>query len=33
MRKLCALFGSFVFLAASASAEIKSIDIAIFGMD
>jgi hypothetical protein len=33
MRKLSALFASFLILTASASAEIKSIDIKIFGMD
>jgi hypothetical protein len=33
MRKLPALLASFLLLAASASAEIKSIDIKIFGMD
>jgi hypothetical protein len=33
MRKLSALLASFLILAASASAEIKSIDIKILGMD
>lgn len=33
MRKLPALFASFLILASSAFAEIKSIDIKIFGMD
>jgi hypothetical protein len=33
MRKLLALFASFLMLAASAVAEIRSIDIKIFGMD
>jgi hypothetical protein len=33
MRKLSTLLASFLLLAASASAEIKSIDIKIFGMD
>jgi hypothetical protein len=33
MRKLFALLASLLMLAASASAEIKSIDIKIFGMD
>jgi hypothetical protein len=33
MRKLFALLASFLLLAASASAEIKSINIKIFGMD
>jgi hypothetical protein len=33
MKKLFALLASFLLLAASASAEIKSIDIKIFGMD
>jgi len=33
MRKPFALLASFLLLAASASAEIKSIDIKIFGMD
>jgi hypothetical protein len=33
MRKLSALFASFLILAVPASAEIKSIDIKIFGMD
>lgn len=33
MERLSALLASFVILAASASAEIKSIDIKIFGMD
>ena len=33
MRKLFALLASFLLLATSASAEIKSIDIKIFGMD
>jgi hypothetical protein len=33
MRKLSALLASFLILAASAAAEIKSIDIKIFGMD
>jgi hypothetical protein len=33
MKRLSALLASLVLLAASASAEIKSIDIKIFGMD
>lgn len=33
MKRLAALLATFVILAASASAEIKSIDIKIFGMD
>ena len=33
MRKVSALLASFLILAASAFAEIKSIDIKIFGMD
>jgi hypothetical protein len=33
MRKLSALLASFLLLAAAASAEIKSINIKIFGMD
>lgn len=33
MKRLSALLASLVILAASASAEIKSIDIKIFGMD
>ena len=33
MRKLSALLALLLVLAASASAEIKSIDIKIFGMD
>jgi hypothetical protein len=33
MRKLAAIFASFLILASSAKAEIKSIDIKIFGMD
>lgn len=33
MKRLSALLATFVILAASASAEIKSIDIKIFGMD
>jgi hypothetical protein len=33
MKKLSALLASFLMVAASASAEIKSIDIEIFGMD
>ena len=33
MKKLTALFASFLLLASSALAEIKSIDIKIFGMD
>jgi hypothetical protein len=33
MKKLSALFASFLMLAASASAEIQSINIKIFGMD
>jgi hypothetical protein len=33
MKKTIALFFAFLLLAASASAEIKSIDISIFGMD
>jgi hypothetical protein len=33
MRKLPALFASLLLLAGSGSAEIKSMDIAIFGMD
>jgi hypothetical protein len=33
MRKLYALLAALLILAASASAEIKSIDIKIFGMD
>jgi hypothetical protein len=33
MRKLFGLLASFLILASSASAEIKSIDIKIFGMD
>jgi hypothetical protein len=33
MKKLFTLLASFLVLAASASAEIKSIDIKIFGMD
>jgi hypothetical protein len=33
MRKLFALLASFLVLAGSAAAEIKSIDIKIFGMD
>jgi hypothetical protein len=33
MRKLPALFASFLMLASFAFAEIKSIDIKIFGMD
>ena len=33
MRKLSALLASFLLIAASASAEIRSIDITIFGMD
>jgi hypothetical protein len=33
MKRLSALLASFVILAASASAEIKSIDMKIFGMD
>lgn len=33
MRKLATLFASFLILISSALAEIKSIDIKIFGMD
>jgi len=33
MRKLSAVLASFLILASSALAEIKSIDIRIFGMD
>jgi hypothetical protein len=33
MRKIPALFASFLILASSASAEIQSINIKIFGMD
>jgi hypothetical protein len=33
MRKLSALLASFLLIAASASAEVRSIDITIFGMD
>ncbi len=33
MRKIIALLSSLLLLAASASAEIKSIDMTIFGMD
>lgn len=33
MKRLSALLATFVILAAAASAEIKSIDIKIFGMD
>ncbi len=33
MRKLCASLASFLILVSSAVAEIKSIDIKIFGMD
>jgi hypothetical protein len=33
MRKLSTLFASFLILVSSALAEIKSIDIKIFGMD
>ena len=33
MRKLSALLASFLLLASSAIAEIRSIDIKIFGMD
>jgi hypothetical protein len=33
MKKLSALLATFLILASSASAEIKSIDIKIFGMD
>ncbi len=33
MKKMTALLSLFLILAASASAEIKSIDIKIFGMD
>jgi hypothetical protein len=33
MRKLSALVGSLLILASSASAEIQSINIKIFGMD
>jgi hypothetical protein len=33
MRKLSALLASLLVLASSASAEIKSMDIKIFGMD
>lgn len=33
MKKLFALLASFLIFAASASAEIRSIDIKIFGMD
>lgn len=33
MKRISALLASLVILAASASAEIKSIDIKIFGMD
>jgi len=33
MKKVPALLASFLILAASASAEIKSINITIFGMD
>lgn len=33
MKKLSALLASLLILASSASAEIKSIDIKIFGMD
>jgi hypothetical protein len=33
MKRLSALFATLLVLAASASAEIKSIDIKIFGMD
>jgi hypothetical protein len=33
MRKLSVVFASFLLLASSAMAEIKSIDIKIFGMD
>jgi hypothetical protein len=33
MRKLFALLASFLILASSASAEIRSINIKIFGMD
>jgi hypothetical protein len=33
MKKTIVLLSTFLLLAASASAEIKSIDISIFGMD
>jgi hypothetical protein len=33
MKKTVALFSTLLWLVASASAEIKSIDISIFGMD
>jgi hypothetical protein len=33
MKKLSALLASFLLIAASASAEVRSIDITIFGMD
>jgi hypothetical protein len=33
MRKIAVTVGTLLLLAASASAEIKSIDITIFGMD
>jgi hypothetical protein len=33
MRKLSALFASFLLLASSAAGEIKSVNIKIFGMD
>jgi hypothetical protein len=33
MKKTVALFSTLLLLVASASAEIKSIDISIFGMD
>jgi hypothetical protein len=33
MRKLSTVLAAFLILASSASAEIKSIDIKIFGMD
>ena len=33
MKKLAAIIASFLLLAVSASAEIKSIDITVFGMD
>jgi hypothetical protein len=33
MKRLSALLASFLIFASSASAEIKSIDIKIFGMD
>lgn len=33
MKKAIALFSTFLLLVVSASAEIKSIDVSIFGMD